>query len=177
MSCIPDSKAQDSGFHEQKFRRFQIPQAKVSRIPGSTSKIFPDSGFHKQKFPGLRIQRANVSRILDSTSKRLPDVGFYKQKIPGFRILQAKDSWTSDSTSKSFPDFGIRIPFHGAIGRRQVLERICQDNRILVRHLWNLKTLRRIRRHTTYFQMVEIFMSNIHVKDSCYVFHFAATAS
>ena len=177
MSCIPDSKAQDSRFHEQKFFGFQIPQAKVFRIPGSTSKSFPDSGFHKQKFPGLRIQQANVSRISDlqakdfrmsdSTSKRFRDVGFYKQKIPGCRILQAKDSRISDSTSKSFPDFGIRIPFHGAIGRRQVLERICQDNRILVRHLWNLKTLRRIRRHTTYFKMVEMFMSNIYVKDSC----------
>ena len=33
--CIPDSKAQDSGFHKQKFPRFRIPNAKISRIPES----------------------------------------------------------------------------------------------------------------------------------------------
>ena len=32
-TCIPDSKAQDSGFHKQKFARFRIPNAKFSRIP------------------------------------------------------------------------------------------------------------------------------------------------
>ena len=31
-TCIPDSKAQDSGFHKQKFPRFRIPNAKISRI-------------------------------------------------------------------------------------------------------------------------------------------------
>ena len=68
-------------------------------------------------------------------------------------------SYIPDFTSKIFSDFGIRIPLHEAIcsrpksekeahedWRRQVLERICQDNRILVRHLWNLKTHRWIRR-------------------------------
>ena len=50
LSCIPDSKAKDldstsknfpdSGFHEQKFSGFRIPQAKISRIPDSTSKNF-----------------------------------------------------------------------------------------------------------------------------------------
>ena len=30
--CIPDSKAQDSGFHQQKFPRFRIPHGKISRI-------------------------------------------------------------------------------------------------------------------------------------------------
>ena len=34
-TCIPDSKAQDSGFHKQKFPRFWIPNAKISRIPES----------------------------------------------------------------------------------------------------------------------------------------------
>ena len=34
-TCIPDSKAQDSGFHKQKFPRFRIPNANISRIPGS----------------------------------------------------------------------------------------------------------------------------------------------
>ena len=34
-SCIPDSKAQDSGFHKQKFPRFRILHAKISRIPES----------------------------------------------------------------------------------------------------------------------------------------------
>ena len=34
-TCIPDSKAQDSGFHKQKFSRFRIPDAKISRIPES----------------------------------------------------------------------------------------------------------------------------------------------
>ena len=32
---IPDSKAQDSGFHKQKFPRFLILHAKISRIPES----------------------------------------------------------------------------------------------------------------------------------------------
>ena len=32
-TCIPDSKAQDSGFHKQKFPRFRIPNAIISRIP------------------------------------------------------------------------------------------------------------------------------------------------
>ena len=31
--CIPDSIAQDSGFHKQKFVGFQILQAQISRIP------------------------------------------------------------------------------------------------------------------------------------------------
>ena len=34
-TCIPDSKAQDSGFHKHKFPRFRIPNAKISRIPES----------------------------------------------------------------------------------------------------------------------------------------------
>ena len=34
-TCIPDSKAQDSGFHKQRFPRFRIPNAKISRIPES----------------------------------------------------------------------------------------------------------------------------------------------
>ena len=34
-SCIPDSKAQDSGFYKQKFPRFRILRAKISRIPES----------------------------------------------------------------------------------------------------------------------------------------------
>ena len=32
-TCIPDSKAQDSGFHKQKFPRFRIQNAKIFRIP------------------------------------------------------------------------------------------------------------------------------------------------
>ena len=34
-TCIPDSKAQDSRFHKQKFPRFRIRNAKISRIPES----------------------------------------------------------------------------------------------------------------------------------------------
>ena len=65
LSCIPDSKAQDSGFHE---------------------KIFPDSGFHKQKFLGFRIPQAKFlrfwipqakySQFLDSRSKNFLGSGF-----------------------------------------------------------------------------------------------------
>ena len=40
-SCIADSKAQDSGFHKQKFPRSRIPQTK-------------DPGFDMQKFTGFR---------------------------------------------------------------------------------------------------------------------------
>ena len=34
-SCIPDSKAKDSGFYEQNFIGFRIQQPKSSRIPES----------------------------------------------------------------------------------------------------------------------------------------------
>ena len=34
-TCIPDSKAHDSGFHKQKLPRFRIPNAKISQIPES----------------------------------------------------------------------------------------------------------------------------------------------
>ena len=35
LSCIPDSKVQDSGFHKQIFLGFRIPKAKLSGIPES----------------------------------------------------------------------------------------------------------------------------------------------
>ena len=35
LSFIPDSKAQDSWLHKQKFLRFRIPQAKISWTPES----------------------------------------------------------------------------------------------------------------------------------------------
>ena len=41
LSCIPDSKDQDSGFHKQKFLGFWILQAKISQIPESG---FPYTG-------------------------------------------------------------------------------------------------------------------------------------
>ena len=60
-SCIPDSKAQDSRFHKQKFLRFGILQAKISGIPESG---FPYMGRNKAgreegidvfcKTPGVR---------------------------------------------------------------------------------------------------------------------------
>ena len=40
-SCIPDSKTQEFGFHQQKCPRFRISQAKISRIPESG---FPHMG-------------------------------------------------------------------------------------------------------------------------------------
>ena len=51
-TCIPDSKAQDSGFHKQKFPRFRIPNAKISRIP--------ESGF---LYMGRFMTNANVSAL------------------------------------------------------------------------------------------------------------------
>ena len=33
LSCIPDSKAQESGLHKQNFLRFRIPQGKIFQIP------------------------------------------------------------------------------------------------------------------------------------------------
>ena len=47
QELIPDSIRklfQDSRFHKQHFPGFQIPQAIFSRIPDSTTKIFPDFG-------------------------------------------------------------------------------------------------------------------------------------
>ena len=86
LGCIPNSKAQDSGFHKEKFPRFRIPQAKFSRIPDATSKTFSDSRFQRQTFPGFWNQQAKFSRIPDCTSKTFPDSGFHKQKFHGFRI-------------------------------------------------------------------------------------------
>ena len=91
LSCIPNSKLQDSGCHKQTFPGFRIPQANFSRIPDSTSKILPDSTFQKQNFPLLRLPQAKFSPIEDFTSKIFPDSGFhrenfYKQKFHGFPI-------------------------------------------------------------------------------------------
>ena len=46
-TCIPDSKAQDSGFHKQNFQ---------------------DSVFHKQKFPGFRNPDSFTGGELSPTS-------------------------------------------------------------------------------------------------------------
>ena len=35
LSCIPDSKAQSTGFHSKKIAGFRSPQANISRIPKS----------------------------------------------------------------------------------------------------------------------------------------------
>ena len=35
LSCIPDSKAQGTGFHSKKIAGFRSPQANISRIPKS----------------------------------------------------------------------------------------------------------------------------------------------
>ena len=53
LTCIPDSKAQESGSHDSNFpdSKFQQPkisrnpdsQSKISRIPDSTSRHFTDS--------------------------------------------------------------------------------------------------------------------------------------
>ena len=79
VSGIPDSKAQDSGFHMQKCPRYRIPPAK----------IFQDSGFQRQKFPRFRIPHAKIFKIPDSTRKNFQDSGFHKQKFPRF--------WNPDS--------------------------------------------------------------------------------
>ena len=58
LSCIPDSKDQDSGFHKQKFLGFWILQAKISQIPESgfpyTGRIF-DLPFQLRQL--IRCQR------------------------------------------------------------------------------------------------------------------------
>ena len=36
LCCIPNPRAQDSGFHKQKIPEFRIPRAKLSRIHGET---------------------------------------------------------------------------------------------------------------------------------------------
>ena len=52
LTCIPDSKAQESGSHNSNFPDSKFQQPKISRIPDSKSKI---------------------SRIPDSTSKHFTD--------------------------------------------------------------------------------------------------------
>ena len=98
LSCIPNSKLQDSGCHKQTFPGF--------RIPDSTNKLFPDSGFHKQTFPGFQIPHFK--------SKIFPYYGFHKQNFPRLRISQAKFSRIPVSTGKIFPHSGLhKQKFHG----------------------------------------------------------------
>ena len=57
-SCIPDSKAQDSGFHKQKFPRFRILHAKISRIPESG---FPYMGRPNTIYFSVRVRLIEMS--------------------------------------------------------------------------------------------------------------------
>ena len=57
LSCIPDSKAQDSEFHKQKVHGFRIPQAKNSRILESR---FPYMGYEE----GEELARKLYSTVL-----------------------------------------------------------------------------------------------------------------
>ena len=43
LTCIPDSKAQNSGSHDSNFPDSKFQPPKISRIPDSTKKSFPDS--------------------------------------------------------------------------------------------------------------------------------------
>ena len=72
---------------KKKKKNIPDPQAKISRIPNSTSKNFSDSRFHKQELLGFPIPQTRISRIPDSTSKNFPDSRFHKQKFLGFQIL------------------------------------------------------------------------------------------
>ena len=58
-SCIPDSKAQDSGFHKQKFPRFRILHAKISRIPESG---FPYMGRFRLCNGFIALRRLTVNK-------------------------------------------------------------------------------------------------------------------
>ena len=71
LSCIPDSKAQDSGFHMQIFPWFWIPHANFSRII---------SGLQMQIFPGFQIPQAKISRIRESG---FPYIGWYNPLLLG----------------------------------------------------------------------------------------------
>ena len=63
-SCIPDSKAQDSGFHKQNFLIFRILQAKISGIPESG---FPYMGRSRRHTRNLYIQGRERRRVRDLT--------------------------------------------------------------------------------------------------------------
>ena len=72
LTCIPDSKAQESGSHNSNFPDSKFQQPKISRIP--------DSRFHKQAFHGFpnigrstRRNRIGFSPIsvITVTKKRL----------------------------------------------------------------------------------------------------------
>ena len=43
LTCIPDSKAQESGSHNSNFPDSKFQQPKIFRIPDSASKYFTDS--------------------------------------------------------------------------------------------------------------------------------------
>ena len=63
LSCILNSKAQDSGFNKPNFHGFRIPQAKLSRIPGS--------GFFYMGRNNIHIGSLEVTIERDRGSKKL----------------------------------------------------------------------------------------------------------
>ena len=82
LTCIPDSKAQESGSHNSNFPDSKFQQPKISRIPdsGFQKQNCPDSRFHKQAFHGfpyigqsMRRNRIEFSpiNVITVTKKRL----------------------------------------------------------------------------------------------------------
>ena len=67
-SCIPDSKAQDSGFHKQKFPRFRILHAKISRIPESG---FPYMGRCFVNHDGKWLRSLGLCQLCSATFQQL----------------------------------------------------------------------------------------------------------
>ena len=59
LSCIPDSKAQDSGFHKQSFPWLRIPEEKISWIPESK---FPYKGQRVQKLIGFGLKQKTKNK-------------------------------------------------------------------------------------------------------------------
>ena len=70
LTCIPDSKAQESGSHNSNFPDSKFQQPKISRIPdsGFQKQNCPDSRFHKQAFHGLAL---TLSDLRDETESNL----------------------------------------------------------------------------------------------------------
>ena len=60
LSCIPDSKAQDSGFHIPKFPEFWIPESGFLKSWASESKPFQSRS--KGEIPGRARREERLSR-------------------------------------------------------------------------------------------------------------------
>ena len=58
LCCIPNPRAQDSGFHKQKIPEFRIPRAKLPRIHGETRLSYFSPNFLRKNLEKQKTKNA-----------------------------------------------------------------------------------------------------------------------